>query len=152
MKMLFKVVRRLEIMGCLRRVRAGDDNLPNHTFRCVRYLRDPEAKERKLFLDGTTVLPTELRSSMFGLTAEVYENIIEETSASKDRDAEIDPLENQALPCWSPDKPFINVLYNIIRSAGTDGLTTMVSWYDLTKSGCTKSDLGPAEKRLGRIL
>jgi hypothetical protein len=126
MKILFKVVRRLEIMGCLRRVRAGDDNLPNHTFRCVRYLRDPEEKERTLFLNSATVLPSELRSSLYGLTAKAYENILEETNAGQDQDTEVNPFENQAFPWWSPDKPFVNILYNIIRSAGTDGLTTMV--------------------------
>ncbi|KAI9845504.1 MAG: hypothetical protein M1837_004843 [Sclerophora amabilis] len=127
-----RLIRRLELIGCLRRVRAASEfSLGDHTHKCVKYIREPEGKEWDLLWDlsmpegvqkGDDVDLT-VDAESFG----VDHHNIASGQRHDDQDPGPDRLhdDGRVLPQWTPHKPLGNIVLDILKAAGTRGVSTM---------------------------
>lgn len=118
--------------------------MPGDHWKCIKYVRDPELKEWSLVWDPDSAIPEEMQDSLIGSAAIKYRRSLETTEKDledEDKDGydEDEPrpsdlalqsgLEQSQSPSplqWSPDKSYANTIFNVIRSAGTFGITTAV--------------------------
>ena len=125
-RILVKAVRKLEVIGCLKRVMAASDtaNREDALFMSVKYVRDPTQEDLRAF-----------RSALRNLSGHP---VGEEQDAEDERgDApgvedgtqlqEIDRIE----PSWNPDRVFVNMLQDVIHRKGFQGCSIKVSLYPL---------------------
>ena len=134
-KLLAQAVRRLELIGCLQRVRAaGALKLSGKIFhRCVKLLREPKEEDWQTFFDPRTD---------FALKSTLNDEDLEETVTGGDEDYQIDNSiivddSNEesvrdcrsivaCVPRWVPDRPLGHVVYDVAFQGGTKGVTLSV--------------------------
>lgn len=157
MKSLWRSMRRLEGLGLVKKVKA---QIKGYTashkwYRCIKIVREPTQRDRMIFV------------TMSMKEAKKHKR---ETEAGYDEDAEgdLDPDEehdeagaSQALvqqesdvqeikrlpPQWDPDRPVINLLWDIIRTTGHSGATTAI----IRDQGLGTFYRRPIDSILGRI-
>ena len=135
-KVLAIVIRRLEKLGFVQRIRMGlnDDGLEESRFkRRLRLLRDPDEEGLGQALDLTKRLESQNNTTEEG--DESAEDDLNEEDAHDDF-MDIDmPLpeltgfspQNERKPFWVAEKPMGNMLYNLVNASGLDGITSAVS-------------------------
>ena len=133
-KVLAIVIRRLEILGFVQRIRMGlnDDGLEESRFkRRVRLLRDPDEEGLGQAYDLTKRLKSQTNATEEG--DESAEDDLNEEHALGDY-IDMPPPgptgfapQNERKPIWDADKPIGNMLYNLVNSSGSDGITSAVS-------------------------
>lgn len=144
MRMLARTIRKLEIMGCIRRVQAKSQykRHDRHYHRCVKFIREPKDEEWQLFWDPMRALPAHLRGNADANGAiadaegdeeededeeETYDNNDRESQELGENDATAGLQEIvRAVPQWTPDQNLNNLLYDIVSMSDTRGLSTMV--------------------------
>lgn len=124
---LGKVIRRLEVIGCLRRVKAASEasKKVGYYFDCVKLIQEPSEQDLKTF-----------ETSGPGITAE---HAIEEPDLENEDDAfqtmagQVPGMDGKQLeevgriiPQWNPDRPLSNCLLHVVQQAGTQGYTNRV--------------------------
>lgn len=157
MKSLWRSMRRLEGLGLVKKVKA---QIKGYTashkwYRCIKIVREPTQRDRMIFV------------TMSMKEAKKHKR---ETEAGYDEDAEgdLDPDEehdeagaSQALvqqesdvqeikrlpPQWDPDRPVINLLWDIIKTTGHSGSTTAI----IRDQGLGTFYRRPIDSILGRI-
>ncbi|KAB2576400.1 Transcription factor tau subunit sfc3 [Lasiodiplodia theobromae] len=157
MKSLWRSMRRLEGLGLVKKVKAQIKGYAasQKWYRCIKMVREPTQRDRMIFV------------TMSMKEAKKHKR---ETEAGADEDAEgdLDPDEeveeagaSQALvqqesdvqeikrlpPQWDPDRPVINLLWDIIRATGHSGATTAV----IRDHGLGTFYRRPIDAILGRI-
>ncbi|ERF73043.1 hypothetical protein EPUS_08607 [Endocarpon pusillum Z07020] len=117
---LGKITRRLEVIGCLRRVKAASEasKKVGYYFDCVKLIHEPSEQDLKTF-----------DTSGPGITDE---HAVEEPDLENEDDA-FQTMAGQMpgkleevgriLPQWNPDRPLSNCLLNVVQQAGTQGYT-----------------------------
>ncbi|KAI9890982.1 MAG: hypothetical protein M1814_003483 [Vezdaea aestivalis] len=113
-----RVIRKLECTGCLSRIDAKGELGHRGNWRCIKFHRMPEDGEWNMSLDlkvaGTSKSERQEANELVTL------------------DPFIEPAKTDSLPSaivqsmqWSPDKPFINTIFNVVASTGPKGITTV---------------------------
>lgn len=137
-RLFSKIVRKLEIMGCLRRVKAKSQySKPGRVYhRCIKFIREPENEEWQLFRDPVRGLHSHLKEKD-NEEADADGDIEEDDEVNPDiragsRDTEVNGGDEdlqeigRAVPQWTPDKNLSNFLFELVSSSGTRGMSTMV--------------------------
>ena len=142
--MMSRTVRKLELMGCVRRVKARSqyERHDRQFHRCVKLIREPENDEWQLSWDPVRALPARLRGNDDdnGAIAEIEgdeedEEDEEEMDANNARGSQ--ELEGntvaaglqeigRTVPLWTPNQNLNNFLFDIVSMSDTRGLSTMV--------------------------
>ena len=144
MRILSRTIRKLEVMGCVRRVKARSQygRHARYFHRCVKLIRQPENDEWQLFWDPMRGLPAHMRANgdVDGAIADLErdEEDEEEEEAMDDntnrgtQEPEGDSLNaglqeiGRPVPQWTPDQSLNNFLLDLVSMSGTRGLSTMV--------------------------
>lgn len=138
MRVLARHLRRLERIGCLKQVRAHPDiETPSpYLFRCIRYIRDPEGQEwnpviypgksSRLLSKSTASneldLPSDDEHDYQAEEAEYIAHFGTSQQPESLKEAE------RPIPQWTGDRTLSNLLYDIVHSAGCQGISTMVGY------------------------
>ncbi|KAI4237140.1 MAG: hypothetical protein LQ349_002064, partial [Xanthoria aureola] len=135
MRVLARHLRRLERIGCLKQVRAHPDiETPSpYLFRCIRYIRDPEGQEwNPVIYPGKTsrLLSTSTVSNELDLPSDDehdYQAEEAEYIARFGTSQQPESLKEaeRPIPQWTGDSTLSNLLYDIVHSAGCQGISTM---------------------------
>lgn len=144
MRILSRTIRKLEIMGCVRRIKARSQfgRHDRHYHRCVKLIRQPENDEWQLFWDPTRGLPAHLRGNGDdnGTIADVDgDEEDEEDEEEMDTNIEGGSQEpedigavaglqeiGRSVPLWTPDQNLNNFLFDVVSMSDTKGSSTMV--------------------------
>lgn len=121
-KIFSRALRKLDRIGCLRRVRAltqyADVMKKRHP--SVMFIREPTDEDRRLFFEDSRSLCEHLQQN----------------DAEEEGDVEDDEQENselvtekggRVLPIWTPDRTIPNIVFDLVNNAGTNGITNLVS-------------------------
>ncbi len=126
-RILARMVRKLEVLGCLKRVKAASEASKDvrYYFDCVKLIHEPSERDLKAFhASGKHV--TDLRAAeerdlededdtcqaMAGRTAGASSSQLEEV--------------DRVVPQWNPDRSLPNALLQLIHQAGMQGFTNRV--------------------------
>lgn len=131
-KILSRAIRKLERIGCLRRVRAASQyaHILNYKHSCIMLAREPTENDLRLFYEDSRSLVNFLRQ----------EEDAEDNIDGEDELADVPPgLEQQIepsmkdveqeariVPKWTPDRPLTNMIYDFVRQSGTNGMSNLV--------------------------
>lgn len=137
-----RLVRKLELIGCIRRVKArADEAGGGRIHACIKFIHEPENQDWRLKWDlslpeGLALLnPPETEVEVDAesedntdeqaqsvQSAICYANRGSERQQSKDHLHEL----GRVIPQWMPGKPMANLLFNLVDATGTEGISTMV--------------------------
>jgi B-block binding subunit of TFIIIC len=127
-RVLSRVIRKLEIIGCLKRVKAASEvsKTVRYYFDCIKLVHEPSQKDLEAFHASRT--------------NSIEDNAIEEQDVDDEDDGAQAVTETAAglqgnqleevgrvVPQWNPDRPLANVLLELVDSAGIQGFTNRVS-------------------------
>lgn len=136
---LFRCIRRLAAVGCVRRLKARmaeADGQPrkreSNYVRCIQLQRTPTDKDRESFMKADWLGPKRNNRSNYeptnGLVIMEQEEDAQEFRDEEDSEEDDDDLDlvgHRIPPQWTPDVPYTNLFYNVIESAGVEGISTM---------------------------
>lgn len=124
-KVFGRAIRKLERIGCVRRVGAltqyADIMKKRHP--SIMFIREPTEEDLRLFYEDSR-----------SLFAHMHQNDAEEEEEDA---ADDDQQENEALvtekggrvlPIWTPERPIPNLVFDLVNEAGTNGITNLVSY------------------------
>jgi B-block binding subunit of TFIIIC len=126
-RVLAKVIRKFEAIGCLRRVKAATEasKKVRYYFDCVKLIHEPSEQDMKAFHSISTNVKND--------------HTVEEPDIDDDEDAheirykqvagtDATRLEEvgREVPQWNPDRSLANTLLDVIQDAGIKGLTNRV--------------------------
>lgn len=153
-RLLSKTIRKLEMIGCVKRVKAASEysNILKRFHSCVKLVREPDEKDLRAFHQSSTnlVLPSgngadgDLDEDGDEGVDDVREGIPHVETESTGRIVGQVNLQEvaRALPQWNPDRNLPNLLFHIVEMTGTHGISNLVSvrafyqlFYVLTSSG-----------------
>jgi predicted transcriptional regulator len=128
-RVLAKVVRKFEVVGCLKRVKAASEasKKARYYFYCVKLIHEPSEGDMDAFYSSDAILNAE--------HAVEEPDLDDEDDADKDKamveqslGIEGNELEevDRIVPQWNPDRSVANVLLNLVERAGTQGLANRV--------------------------
>jgi len=138
-KILTRAIRKLETIGCVRRVRAISQyaSITKSRYPAVILVREPNANDLKLFHNESRSLVTFLghedNDNMEADDAQEPEDGIQKPTESVPRlgvDAAKDVyLEDigRVIPQWTPDRNLPNIIFSIVDQAGPKGISNLVS-------------------------
>ncbi|OJD30582.1 tfiiic transcription initiation factor complex subunits tfc3 [Diplodia corticola] len=157
MKSLWRSMRRLEGLGLVKKVKAQIKGYAasQKWYRCIKMVREPTQRDRMIFVTmSMKEAKKHKRETEAGVDedAEGYLDPDEETEEAGASQAlvqqESDVQEIKRLPPqWDPDRPVINLLWDIIRSTGHSGATTAI----IRDQGLGTFYRRPIDAILGRI-
>lgn len=134
-KTLRRAVQKLEVIGCIRRVKATAENSDSTraTRPSILLLREPTQRDLKLFHQHSGNLVTSLEND--GEIEEdqevefVGESQLEAGEQADDTVKNVNYLEpvGRPVPQWVPDRIMPNMIYHIVDRAGKTGMTNIVS-------------------------
>ncbi|KAI9695725.1 MAG: RNA polymerase III transcription initiation factor complex subunit [Candelina mexicana] len=138
MRVCATTVRKLEVIGCVRRVKARSihSQTEDATHRSVKFIREPKDHEWNLQWNSTngTVadLPNEVDldedgGDILDGNNEELPNDLANPSSDPHTTLEVKDLQetSRVLPQWTPDRPMSNQLFDLVDAAGTEGISTM---------------------------
>lgn len=133
------ILRRLEIIGCVREVNARaflEGKLKNRRYRCLKMVREPTEADWRAFLDSAyRGLDDEgaEKQAQQGSRDDFKDNDVEDPDRAQSGEVEeeifggeIEEVE-RAIPRWIPEQPISNFIFDLVRHAGEKGISTMVS-------------------------
>lgn len=141
MRVLATTIRKLEVMGCVRRVKAKSvhSRTTQATHRSIKFIRDPIDREWNLQWYYSNALAGGLRNEENAAEnedevddAEANESGLSNNSTNTSREPTAAPEGRQLqasgrkVPQWTTDRPMSHQLFNLIEAAGTQGISTMV--------------------------
>ncbi|KAI9716348.1 MAG: hypothetical protein M1812_005413 [Candelaria pacifica] len=160
MRVCATTVRKLEIIGCVRRVKARSiySQTEQATHRSVKFIREPEDHEWNLQWDSSQGIAANLRNEHDldededdGVNLDVDGLPRDPANSSSEPQTTLDVKELQetsrVLPQWTPDRPMSNQIFDLIEVAGTAGISTM----DLKAYGLGTRYPRPLEHHLQRF-
>jgi B-block binding subunit of TFIIIC len=126
-RVLAKAIRKLEIIGCVRRVKAASDASKKIKlyFYCVKFIREPTERDLQAFFSPDT----SLAAAQAGEEQENDEDEDDFRTASQPAiDTDNDHLEeiDRTVPQWNPDRVLANFLQDLIHGAEVQGLSNKV--------------------------
>ncbi|KAI9758636.1 MAG: hypothetical protein M4579_002947 [Chaenotheca gracillima] len=126
-RVLSRLIRKLELMGCLRRVMAASGISKGKLIhRCVKLIREPEGKEWELFWD--TTIPDGLETvddDDQGGDANDADGKVEDLEPVLEEKEALVSTTRRLPPQWTPNRGLANIITDVLRNAGTDGASTM---------------------------
>jgi hypothetical protein len=121
---------RLELLGIMQRIGVTSKSGHSTTLNAVRLLKNPDRVTRERLLNWTVADEDDLlkhgdafrerTTEMSDPEAEEGEIGAEETAIDQDRDI-LRPITH-----WTPEKPLVNVVFDLVQAAGIRGMNTMV--------------------------
>ena len=142
MRILSRTIRKLEVMGCVRRIKARSqyEKHDRYFHRCVKLIRKPENDEWQLFWDPMRGLPAENNDDNSAVAdgegdeedEEEEEEDMDASTTTGNQKAEGDSAAaglqeiGRLLPQWTPDQNLNNFLFDVVSMADIRGLSTMV--------------------------
>ena len=127
-------LRRLEVLGCIKQVKARDHTLGDESkyFRCVKYIQEPGERESQLLCGQAHA---NIRTAPFP-EAEHTESEDDDADEEDRPDrlkanghaVQVKDLREVArpIPQWTGTGCIDNILHDVIHQSGTQGLSTMV--------------------------
>lgn len=159
MKSLWRSMRRLEGLGLVKKVKAQiKGHASTHKwYRCIKLVREPTQRDRMIFVTMSMKEAKKQRSEVEAGDDDAEGDLDPAEPAEEDQDAEA----SQALaqqdndvqeikrhpPQWDPDRPVINLLWDIINTSGRLGATTAI----IRDQGLGTFYRRPIDSILGRI-
>lgn len=133
------VLRRLEIIGCIKEVTARafqEGRLKDRRYRCLKMVREPTEADWKAFLD----------TPYHGLDNVEVQRRAQQARQDDDQDGdeadaditgyadrgdenpeeEIQEVE-RSIPQWTPERPINNFIFDLVHEAGEQGISTKVN-------------------------
>ena len=136
MKVLARIVRQLEALGCIKQVRAqANSNLPTALyFRCIKLIREPDETEWQSFISPHRGLPNSTAAGDDDdpdADGEADGEYGAEPSTYSQNNEEGPPIKNlrevgRPIAQWDGDHCLNNFLFDLIDNSGTRGMSTMV--------------------------
>lgn len=126
-----RVIRKLEVIGCLKRVKAASEESKKvrYYFYCVKLIHEPSASDLDAFYaSGTSITHDHaVEGSDPEDEAETAHTMGGKTPGA---DAAANQLEEvgRILPQWNPDRPLANLLCDVVHEAGLRGFTNRVRY------------------------
>ena len=135
-------MRKLEYIGCIRRVRAAPEAATGkRTYQCIKLIREPEDPDWRLTRDRSFVGGLALPKEAIGaadVDAESDDNLDEREDRllSANQPYELDgPAGDRSnlrelgrvLPQWLPGKLPTNLIFDVVEASGIEGISTMAS-------------------------
>jgi alkylated DNA nucleotide flippase Atl1 len=129
-KVFSRMVRRLEKLGCVRRVRA-ESRYSRETKRkphkCLKYIRYPVGKEWQLASDPNLLTTTEEAAESDEKEDDEDDKGVSAAGSSPTAVKLEEVRESRAIvPLWTPFRPLANQLRALIGTRGTAGISSMV--------------------------
>jgi hypothetical protein len=126
-RVLSRAVRKLEAIGCLKRVKAASElsKEVRYYFPCIKLIREPSERDLDAFHTSGTSLADEHAFDEPDLEDEddAGQSVVGQlSSAGKNRLEEVDRL----VPQWNPDRSLTNTLFDLVHQAGVQGFTNRV--------------------------
>lgn len=126
-RVLARVVRKFEVLGCLKRVKAASEASKNvrHFFYCIKLMREPLDQDFDAFhRTGTTLINGAAVEDPDSEDDDAAVQTMAGTEGAVDEDQlqEVDRI----VPQWNPDRPLANTLLDLVHEAGIQGLTNRV--------------------------
>ena len=133
-KFLALAIRRLEILGCLKRVLAKVTDKPTEVIRwmqCVKYIKVPTDDEREALTTMTHDQEALIRASQ-QQDDQDSTSVTEPhwlASSANDLNDELN-LPGQSMmkpnPCWTPYLSYFDLIYGSVEEFGAKGISSMV--------------------------
>ncbi len=125
---LGKIIRRLEVIGCLRRVKAASEasKKVGYYFDCVKLIHEPSEQDLKTFDSSGPGITDEHAGEEPDLENEddACQTMIGQTPHMDGKQLE---EVGRIIPQWNPDRLLPNSLLDVVRQAGIQGYTNRVS-------------------------
>ncbi|EKG16449.1 B-block binding subunit of TFIIIC [Macrophomina phaseolina MS6] len=157
MKSLWRSMRRLEGLGLVRKVKA---QIKGYTasqkwYRCIKIVREPTQRDRMIFVTMSMKEAKKHKRATEAGEDEDAEGDLDVDEENEEAGAsqalvqqESDVQEIRRLPPqWDPDRPVINLLWDIIKTTGRSGATTAI----IRDQGLGTFYRRPIDSILGRI-
>ena len=141
--LLGRLIRRLEFLGYIKRVRAASEfSLGAHAHSCVKLLRAPDFKELHhlwytslkdaVRFDDVNVNDDADQEADDGGNSETFSRANpngDDASGAVDGTQTKGALKEvgRVLPQWMPRRPMGHLLFDLLKASGTDGMSTMAS-------------------------
>ena len=131
-RFLSRALRKFERIGVIKRVRA---KLPysrdtNMMHSCIIFVREPSEKDLETFFLYEISLPSTTEQDEENPNEDQEEDPVPEKTNEGPLSSYTDPAEfeesGRALPIWTPDRNVYNLLFDVVDSAGTRGITQAV--------------------------
>ena len=124
-RMLTRMIRKLEVIGCLKRVKAASEASKSvrYYFDCVKLIHEPSERDLKGFDISCISLKHEhtVEEPDFEGADDAGE-VRQKFSADRNQVEEMERI----VPQWNPDRSLANFLVDLVHSAGTQGFTNRV--------------------------
>ncbi|KAI9794962.1 MAG: RNA polymerase III transcription initiation factor complex subunit [Piccolia ochrophora] len=137
LKVCARLIRKLEIIGCVRRVLAVSEGARTlRPFKCVKLLREPVGDEWNLSTpqgitnggDEVNDLEEDEEAIVRLLTDHRSKEAQDEGSTSFPHKIGTLREVQRSLSQWTPDRGFGNLLFDFINASSTSGISTMASY------------------------
>ena len=126
-RVLMRMLRKFESIGCLKRVKAASELSKNFRYRfdCVKLLRQPTDHDLQIFSSANTTLVTTLPAAEYEAEDEGEDDLGNSTVAAPSGENKLEEM-GRSTPLWNPDRHLSNMLQEIVESARVEGLTNKV--------------------------
>lgn len=129
---IFTYLRRLELLGLVQRIGGPSETRENIVMYAFKLLKAPDATIRHSFITMKPLDYERLEEQQEGLAHGDVDLEDPEAGFGDTNTAELDDVEPEPstrwLSQWTPDKPLLNIVFDLVDSAGPAGMSTMVSW------------------------
>lgn len=130
---LRKAIRKLEAIGCVRRVEAISYDVMQ-SYASIMLVREPTEKDIELFHDDSTAVIASLQQEGFDSTdvqSQAQDERMDDLLGSSivevaDRKQNIIQTAGRKIPQWTPDESLPHLLFNLVDQAGTRGMDNIV--------------------------
>ncbi|KAK4997115.1 hypothetical protein LTR66_003403, partial [Elasticomyces elasticus] len=165
-KAFFRAIRRLDIAGCIKRLRARKQSTEGEAattedkwLKCVKLLRDPLETDRTAFTSGEEKRRNNFThdNGEYDAEGEADDDAMDLDTAGTDENVrdgtydedEIGDLETSARipPQWNPDRQMTSLIYDYVDNAGEHGVSSM----DIMRNVLGTFWKRPMEPLLGRL-
>lgn len=129
---IFLYLRRLELLGLVQRIGGPSETSRNIVMYAFKLLKAPDETVRHSFITFKPLDYDRLQEQQEGIVREDDEFEDPEADDQEDlNNPETDDAQPERstrwLTQWTPDRPLLNVVFDLVESAGPSGMSTMVS-------------------------
>ena len=128
------ILRRLEIVGCVKEVNARaflDGKLKNRRYRCVKMIREPTEADWQAFVESAYrgLDDGEAGRQSQQVLQDDYQDddVVDVDRAPGVHGADEIQEVGRPIPQWTPDQHISNIIFGLVNDAGEQGISTMVS-------------------------
>lgn len=127
---LARVIRKLETIGCLKRVRAASESSKKvgYFFYCVKLIHEPSELDLDAFFTSGSSITNDhaVEGSDPEDEAETGQTVVGKTPLMEANANQLEEV-GRIAPQWNPDRPLANALLDTVHEAGIQGVTNRVS-------------------------